>query len=231
MAIQRNTAYNLKQLKGLRVNRVVLRSCDFLPCRTTSHKDFDDLVDLTDHLLVFAVLEFLAEVEACCLGASSEFRATKTQQGNLADKVFWEWYKSRLYNRARVARPGRKSLKSPGLEQAGKPTGSYGEALNSKCQGRDACITHTSSLRAETWTGQQWTQETEQRKQPGKDKADDMGTAKSRCKGLAKVQTGTPGKIHTVGEGTKRDHSEKDKQSPQTVPSAIQPQTAPSLPT
>ena len=73
VAIQTNTAYNQNQVRGLRVNHwLVLRSCDSLPFRTTSCKDFDTVVDLTDRLLVFAVLESLAEVGAFGLGASSE---------------------------------------------------------------------------------------------------------------------------------------------------------------
>lgn len=71
VAISTNTKYNQVQVSGLRVNHwVVLRGCDSLPFRTTTRRDFDALVDPADRLLVFAVLDSLAEVEAFCLGAS-----------------------------------------------------------------------------------------------------------------------------------------------------------------
>lgn len=78
VSISTNTAYNQVQVPGLRVNHwVVLRSCDSLPFRTTTRRDFDNLVDPADRLLVFAVLDSLAEVEAFCLGASVEIPPLK----------------------------------------------------------------------------------------------------------------------------------------------------------
>jgi len=78
VSISTNTAYNQIQVPGLRVNHwVVLRSCDSLPFRTTTRRDFDNLVDPADRLLVFAVLDSLAEVEAFCLGASVEIPPLK----------------------------------------------------------------------------------------------------------------------------------------------------------
>jgi hypothetical protein len=68
-------------------------------------------------------------------------------------------------------------------------------------------------------------------KHVGKEKAEIEGATRNRGTGQAKVQIGTQRQIHTVGGEARKNHNGKDKQSPQTAPSAIQPQTAPSLPT
>ena len=68
-------------------------------------------------------------------------------------------------------------------------------------------------------------------KHVGKEEAEIEGATRNRGTGQAKVQKGTQRQIHTKGGEARKNHSEKDKQSPQTAPSANQPQTAPSLPT
>lgn len=68
-------------------------------------------------------------------------------------------------------------------------------------------------------------------KHVGKVKAGIEGATESKDTGPAKVQKGNQRQIHTTGGEARKSRSDRDKQSPQTAPSAIQPQTAPSLPT